>query len=80
MMSVHSLVKAHLPTFCFQTAFEVTTMLEGASDSEVLLPNHVGVVLCKLVRDGRVEKRKARMPPNYRGSRGRAPWAEYRLI
>lgn len=80
MMSVAKLIKEHLPNFCFQTAFEVTTMLEIAQDSETLLPNHVGAVLCKFVRDGHVERRRVLRAPLHRQRCGYKSRVEYRWI
>lgn len=79
-MTVGKLIKQYLPSFCFQTALEVTTMLEMISDMENLTTDYVHILLCQLEREKLVEKRLVRNTNFPAPRRGYGYRKEYRLI
>lgn len=71
------IILRYLPSFCFQTAFEILTMLEGVDED--IDPFCVNVLLCRLSSMGKIERRLIRCPIRTKGA-GRRTSVEYRAI
>lgn len=53
-------LKKYLPDFCYQTAFEILTFLEGIDED--VKPECVKVIVGQLARDGKLLRRYTKTP------------------
>ena len=73
------LLRKYLPSCCWQTAFEILTMLEQVNEN--IVENSLKTALSTAAVSGVVEKRRLKTKPLYKTRcerKGRKPYVEYR--